>query len=352
MEDIKDSEDVEAVAANIVDAIAEPLIVDHNRMRCTASIGIALYPDDGTSMDELKRNADHAMYRAKQSGRNTYCAYSRTLSDTLARRRQVQNHLREALERDGFEMYYQPQYTPAGMLIGIEALVRFRDAELKHISPGEFIPMAEETGLMNEVGSRILLLVCKQMETWRTQGLGETVISVNISAIQLERSTFARDVSQLLKEHGIRPSSLQLEITETAMMSHVEECRRQLAEIEKLGVGLSLDDFGTGHSSLSYIHRLPVNTIKIDRSFVQRLPQSDESIAIIRAIIAMASALNLKVVAEGVETQAQLRAVEKLGCDGIQGYLFSKPLDTAGVTTLLSTQAARYDETATQLHVV
>ncbi len=336
-------EAVGSVAESVLNAIAEPAHYLDLDLQVTASIGVAVYPNDGTSADELKRSADQAMYRAKERGRNTYRLFSSALSERLARRMEIQQSLRNALAADGFEMYYQPQFTSAGRLVGLESLIRFRDPELKRISPGEFIPIAEEMGLMIDVGAWVIEEVCNQMRQWREEGIPPLPVSVNVSALQLARTDFASFISAILAKNAIPPDLLQVEITETAMMNDVEESRRQLVALEDIGVRLSLDDFGTGHSSLSYIHRLPVDTIKIDRSFVRHLAVFTESNAIVRGILVIARALELTVVAEGVETQEELDAVNSLGFDLIQGYLLSVPLDAQATRTLLLGNVERHE---------
>jgi diguanylate cyclase (GGDEF)-like protein len=335
LDDLAESDVVATVAEALLRTLEEPFAFGEAVIRTTASVGAAVFPADGTSPDELKRHADLAMYRAKERGGNTYQIFSATLSEKLARRREVERCLREALEHDGFELYYQPIYTVARELVGLEALLRFHHPELKAISPGEFIPVAEQSGLISQIGEWVIREVCRQGKQWQEEGFAPVPIAVNVSAIQLGHMDFAAQVAQILRESGFPPEYLRIEITETATMSDMEESGKQLHALERLGVRISIDDFGTGHSSLSYIHHLPIDTLKIDRSFVQQLVVSDETKAIVRAITAMARALGLTVVAEGVETQAQLTAVAMAGCDVIQGYLFARPLDQASVRSSL-----------------
>ena len=335
VEDLSDADGVAIVAESLLRSLGEPFSFGNVVVRITASIGAAVFPADGRNTEELKRHADLAMYRAKERGRNTYEMFSAVLSQKLARRREVERCLREALQNDGFELYYQPIFTVARQLVGLEALLRFRNPEWKTISPGEFIPVAEQSGLISDIGEWVLREVCRQGKQWQEEGLAPVRIALNVSAIQLGRTDFASQVAHILQESGFSPEYLQIEVTETAMMSDAEEGGKQLYALEAAGVHISVDDFGTGHSSLSYIHNFPIDTLKIDRSFVQQLVVSEETKAIVRAITAMAQALGLKVVAEGVETQAQLSAAAAAGCEVIQGYLFARPLDQSSIRALL-----------------
>ncbi len=335
LDDIGDGEDLEKVAEALRTTIAEPVEFGNTLLRISASIGGAMYPGDGESAAELKLHADHAMYRAKERGRNTFQMFSTELSERLARRRQLEGYLRDALDHDGFELYYQPQYTLKRELIGLEALLRFRAPELKAISPGEFIPVAEQTGLILEIGDWVIRNVCRQGVEWIERGFAPVRISVNISALELAQVRFAQRVADAIRASGFDPKYLQIEVTETAVMGNIDEATRHLRELERLGVTVSVDDFGTGHSSLSYLHRLPIDSIKVDRSFVRQITQCDESKAIVRAIVAMANSLDLQVIAEGVETEDQLSAVAKAGCHFIQGYLFSRPLSVETLSGLL-----------------
>ncbi|HEX4075407.1 MAG TPA: EAL domain-containing protein [Candidatus Acidoferrales bacterium] len=336
LDDVRDVDSVAKVGESFVRLLWEPFTCGNIVLRTTASIGAAIFPMDGTSTSELQRHADLAMYRAKERGRNTYQMFSAELGEKLARRRQVERYLQEALEGEGFELCYQPIYTMSRTLVGLEALVRFRQAELKHISPAEFILVAEQTGQISYIGEWVLREACRQTREWQKCGLAPVPIAVNVSAIQLGRPDFASHVAQILRETDLAPAWLQIEVTETAIMNDFEEGGRQVYALAELGVRISIDDFGTGHSSLSYIHRLPIGTLKIDRSFVQQMVDSQESRAIVRAIIAMAKSLELRVVAEGVETEDQLDALARAGCEVAQGYFFARPLDQSSVSALFS----------------
>jgi EAL domain-containing protein (putative c-di-GMP-specific phosphodiesterase class I) len=267
--------------------------------------------------------------------------FSADLGERLARRTQIEHFLLEALDGEGFELCYQPIYTISRSLVGLEALVRFRHSELRHISPGEFIVVAEQTGLISQIGEWVMREACRQAREWQNAGLRPVPIAVNVSAIQLARPDFADHVAQILREAALDASWLHIEVTETAIMNDFEEGGRQVRALAESGVRISVDDFGTGHSSLSYIHRLPIGTLKIDRSFVQQMVHSQESRAIVRAIIAMAKSLELRVVAEGVETEDQLSELAAAGCEVAQGYFFARPLDCTAVSALLGTAAVQ-----------
>lgn len=338
--DAHGGEGVAKFSEALVQLIGVPYTFGNITLNVTASIGAALYPKDGESAGDLMRNADVAMYRAKELGHNTYQMFSADLGEGITRRKQIGGQLKEALERSEFELFYQPIYTVARTLVGFEALIRFRRPDLKSISPGEFIPVAEQTGQILQIGEWVLREACRQAKRWQDEGFAPVPIAVNVSAIQLARLGFARQVEQILQDVSLQSSWLHVEITETAVMSDFEEVQRQLDALARLGVHISIDDFGTGHSSLSYIHRMPIKILKIDRSFVRNMIESQESKAIVHAIIAMAKSLGLTVVAEGVETEKQLEALGRANCDLVQGYLFARPLDTQSARGLLVPQSS------------
>lgn len=333
--DVREREDLANLCQSLSRLLGEPYSFGGVTLRITASIGAAMFPEDAASGEDLTRHADLAMYRAKELGRNTFQMFSANLGEKLARRRQIEQYLQEALQGQGFEIHYQPICTTSRVLVGLEALLRFCSPELTTISPGEFTLVAEQTGQISAVGEWVLREACRQAKQWQHSGFSPLPIAVNVSPIQLGRQDFADRVKRILGETGLAPEWLHIEVTETAVMSNFEEGRLQLCALANQGIKISIDDFGTGHSSLSYLHSLPVQALKIDRSFVQQMVDSQESKAIVRAIIAMAQSLELEVVAEGVETEAQLHAVTAAGCNRAQGYLFSKPLDCDGVTALL-----------------
>jgi diguanylate cyclase (GGDEF)-like protein len=346
LEDVKSAEAVEKFAETLLKTIAEPVPSGEALLRATASIGAALYPADGNSARLLKVHADHAMYRAKELGRNTFQVFSPALSEKFARRHKIETVLRNALENGGFEIHYQPQYTTEREIIGLEALLRLRAAELKSISPDEFIPVAEQTGLIVGIGQWVLKEVCRQGCAWQEHGFLPLPIAINVSALEFAQEKFSEHVADTLHETGFNAAYLQIEVTETAMMNSIEQVTCHLRKLSDLGVEVSVDDFGTGHSSLSYLHRLPIDSLKVDRSFVSQITNSKESIAIVRAIIAMAGGLGLKIVAEGVETEQQLETLDHLGCKRVQGFLFSRPLPSQAVEQLLPRRQLPLDAAA------
>ena len=333
--DVRESEGVEKICETLVRILGEPYSFRGVTFSTTASIGAAIFPRDAVSCEELRRHADLAMYRAKESGRNTYRMFSADLGEKLSRRRQIEKHLQDALENDGFELHYQPIYAVDRILAGFEALIRFRSPELKDIAPSEFIPIAEQAGPISSIGDWVMWEACRQGREWQEKGMPSISLAVNVSAMQLGRPDFAEAVSRILEETGFSPELLHVEITETSVMSNFEEGRRQLHALANLGIRIVIDDFGTGHSSLSYLHCLPIKALKIDRSFVRQIVESSESKAIVHAIVAMAQSLDLQVIAEGVETSEQLRAVAEAGCGLAQGYLFTPPLDSNSARSLL-----------------
>jgi diguanylate cyclase (GGDEF)-like protein len=327
-----------SVAQNICRTVSAPLVIAGQEMVMTASIGISLYPDDGTDVSDLLRHADTAMYRAKQSG-SDFCYYESTMESALSDRLKLENDLRRALERDEITVFYQSVIdTASGRIAGVEALVRWLHPEQGIISPAEFIPIAEETGLILPLGERVLRSACFQARTWLDNGLDDLHVAVNLSARQLEQPDLREIVQRALADSGLPPSALVLEITESVLMAHAAENIDLLRDLRNLGIKLSIDDFGTGYSSLSYLKHLPANTLKIDRSFIQDIPDDEDAVAIVTGILALAHSLRMNVVAEGVETVAQQETLARLKCDQLQGYLFSKPLPAEVIETQLSTR--------------
>ncbi|PKO85968.1 MAG: signaling protein [Betaproteobacteria bacterium HGW-Betaproteobacteria-12] len=324
-----------SVAQNICRTVSAPLVIAGQEIVITASIGISLYPDDGTDVSSLLRHADTAMYRAKQSG-NDFCYYESTMESALSDRLKLENDLRRALERDEITVFYQPVIdTASGRVAGVEALVRWLHPEQGIISPAEFIPIAEETGLILPLGERVLRSACFQARTWLDNGLADLHVAVNLSARQLEQPDLREIIQRALDDSGLPASALVLEITESVLMAHAAENIDLLRDLRNLGIALSIDDFGTGYSSLSYLKHLPANTLKIDRSFIQDIPGDADAVAIVTGILALAHSLRMNVVAEGVETVAQQEILAKLKCDQLQGYLFSKPLPAEVIETQL-----------------
>ena len=323
------------VAAKLLDLVRAPFDVQGNELFVTASVGISVYPQDGADVDTLKRKADAAMYRAKGRGRNSLHCFAPEL-DGLDNRLEMENQLHHALERGEFQLAYQPQYELlSGRLVGMESLLRWRNARLGDVPPADFIPVAEETGLIVPIGEWVLNQACAQSQAWCSQGLPPLRMAVNVSAVQFTRAGFVRSVAQALEDHDLEPRLLELELTESTVMRDVQESASQLASLRQLGVRISIDDFGTGQSSLSYLRRLEVDALKIDRSFVQEIEDGSAPPSLVQAVVMMAHCLGIQVVAEGVETDRQLDTLRGLGCDQAQGYLLGKPLSAKDAGALL-----------------
>jgi len=331
--DLKNAEQAGQVGAKVLEILARPYREGSYDFFLTASIGIALYPEDGNDMEALLRNADTAMYEGKSSGGNTVRFYSGHMNERLQHRVSLENRLRRAMEQQQFELYYQPQLSLTdGRLVGAEALLRWReDGSL--IPPDQFIPVAEETGLIVPLGHWVLRTAIAQAAAWQRiwQAAGETPprIAINLSARQFWGGGIARQVLDLLGKEGLRPEAIELEVTESVLLRQEADSVEELRRLREAGVPLALDDFGTGYSSLSYLRLLPIETLKIDKSFISALDdevQGEEAEAIVRAILAMAHTLELSVVAEGVEHPGQLRMLQDMDCDLYQGYLESRPL--------------------------
>lgn len=328
--------DAAKVARRILANLAKPFHLDGQEVFASASIGIAIFPLDGESADQLLKNADTAMYHAKQSGRNTYQFYSQSMNASAGERLAIENRLHKALDREEFLLHYQPIVTlESGKIIGVEALVRWQHPELGLVQPMQFIPVAEETGLIVPLGEWVLQRACAQARAWHEMGLAGLRVAVNLSARQFQRQNLLHVVTRILLATDLPPRCLDLELTESMMMQDGESSAATLRELRALGVRLAMDDFGTGYSSLSYLRRLPLDTLKIDRSFVQDCTTNQDDATIIKAIIAMAHSLKLQVLAEGVETEAHLAFLRVAGCDEAQGYHFGKPVAAEPLTNLL-----------------
>jgi len=331
------AQDAEAVAQKIIRSFDEPFELDGGtEIYVTASIGITLYPTDSTNHDALLKNADLAMYRAKEEGRNTYERYSAEIDSRNAGRVDMQGMLRHALEREEFVLYYQPKVeVRSNRTIGVEALIRWNSHELGFVSPEDFIPIAEEIGLIVPIGDWVLRTACTQNRAWQDEGHAPLVMSVNLSARQFREKNLVDKIVGVLNETGLEARYLDLEITESLIMSQADSTVVLLEKLHQLGVGLSIDDFGTGYSSLAYLKRFPVQSIKIDQSFVRDLTTDADDAAIVTAVVAMAKSLKLKVIAEGVETKEQLDFLTTLQCDEYQGYYFGRPVPAGSFITYL-----------------
>lgn len=337
LDDLAQPADSFRVSQKILDSLGKPFQLKGQEIFVSASIGIAIFPNDGDEIDLLMKHADTAMYRAKEQGGNNYQLYAPAMNQHATKRLALENNLRRALERGEFLLYYQPKVDlTTGRIVGMEALIRWKSPEAGMVSPAEFIPLAEETGLIVPMGEWILRTACAQNKAWQKQGLPPVRMGVNLSARQLQRQNLIGTIAHVLNETGLDPNYLELELTESLIMKSNESTMTELRELHLGGIEISIDDFGTGYSSLSYLKRLPINTLKIDKSFVQEVTTDPDDAAIVAAIITLAHTLKLKVVAEAVETVEQLDFLRGLKCDQMQGYLFSKPLPAEEITRLLA----------------
>ena len=327
LQDLESEADAAAVADRIRAELTRPVEHLGHEFVVTSSIGVSLYPDDGSDIETLLKNADVAMYQAKSAGRNSVRFYSGTMSLRSLERLELENSLRHALRRNELSLHYQPQIdVKTKRMTGVEALLRWDHPEHGSVSPSRFIPLAEECGLITPLGEWVLETACHQTKVWQDKYERQLDIAVNLSSQQFFSSDVANVVLRTIYDAGLAPSSMHLELTETILMNDVKETIVTLDKLRDAGVSLAMDDFGKGYSSLSYLKRLPLDTLKIDKSFVMDMENNKDDAAICAAIIAMAHNLDLKVIAEGVETQEQLKFLEGQGCDQIQGFLFSKPL--------------------------
>ena len=320
----------------IVSSFAKPFSVDGRDVFVTASIGAALHPQDAKDPESLMKSAELAMYRAKEAGRNTYQLFTEEMQSRVTERLALESRLRQALAREEFELHYQPQVDlRSKRVFGCEALIRWKQADLGMVSPAKYIPLAEETGLIVPIGEWVLRTACRQCKAWQDAGLPAVTVAVNISARQFREKNLFQLVETILAETGLAPGRLELEVTESVIMHDVQQVIASLQAFREMGVRLSVDDFGTGYSSLSYLKRFPVDRLKIDQSFVRDLSTDADDVAIAQAIITLGHTLNLRVIAEGVETPEQLTFLRNHQCDEMQGYLFGKPMPAAEFGRLL-----------------
>jgi diguanylate cyclase (GGDEF)-like protein len=341
--ELDDPRDAMRAARNIVEAMRLPFTVDGRELFVTLSLGISLFPDDGNDGETLMVNADVAMYRAKELGRDNFQWFDAEMNVMARERMELEWHLRYAMQLGQLDLAYQPQCDKDGRVLAFEALMRWRHPTLGEVSPSRFIPLAEDSGLIVSMGEWALRTACAQAVHWREAGHPALRISVNVSALQFNRSDWVETVRRVLRDTHLTPDALELEITESLLLKSVKETSANLFELRRLGVGVAIDDFGTGYSSLSYLHKLPISTLKVDQSFVREIgarreiPGLDEA-PIVRTIITLAHNLGMSVVAEGVETEQQRQLLVKLGCEGLQGYLLHPPLDVGQARALLDKQ--------------
>jgi diguanylate cyclase (GGDEF)-like protein len=329
-------EDAATVASRLLRAVAEAHSIDQHDLHVTTSIGVSVYPDDGREAETLIKNADTAMYQAKENGRQSFQFFKPAMNARAVERQSVEESLRRALERHEFALHYQPKISlTTGAITGAEALIRWTHPTRGPISPAQFIPIAEDSGLILAIGNWALREACAQARAWVDAGLPSVPMAVNVSAIEFRAAGFLEGLFMILNETGLDPKSLELELTETALMKHAESTAAILQILRQSGVRVAVDDFGTGYSSLSYLRKFPIDALKIDQSFVRQLATGGDDVAIVSAVINMARSLKLRVIAEGVETQAEVDFLQVHGCDEAQGYYFAKPMPAGQFSSLL-----------------
>ena len=324
--DISNSDDIKPIAINLLDQFRKPFHIDGRELVLTTSIGIVIFPDDGDTPDILLRNADIAMYKSKQEGRNTYSFFSDSMNQGISRRLEVEEQLRDALGKSEFTVFYQPLFDiQTKKIIGTEALLRWNNDTLGTITPDEFIPIAEQTGLIHDIGEYVLHEVVSKVMRWRKTYTDNFKVAINVSPRQFRDDSFTRLISSVIQDGTLNPAALELEITEGVLLSGHINIDKKLKSLHDMGVGIAMDDFGTGYSSLSYLRSYPFSVLKIDRSFIADITDDRADFELVNAIISMAHGLGLKVVAEGVETAEQMDLLTSLDCDFVQGYLLGRP---------------------------
>ncbi|MEZ5542568.1 MAG: EAL domain-containing protein [Pseudomonadota bacterium] len=333
---IASAADAGRIGNKIIESLTEPVACNGHDLHITTSVGISVYPFDGTDAETLVRNADISMYRAKELGRNKAVYYTAELNAGSRKQLALETSLRKALERDELKLYYQPKVDIVrGTIVGVEALLRWQRPGMGYISPQDFIPIAEESGMIMPIGEWVLRTAFRQLGEWHGAGYPDLTMSVNLSSVQLSRTGFEKILASALRESGINPALAELEVTENVALKNMETATATLEKLKQTGITIAMDDFGTGYSSLSYLRRLPIDTVKIDQSFVREIPDNKEDVLIAQAIIAMANSLNMSLVVEGVENQRQLNFFRQQGCRIVQGYLFSKPVEAAAILDML-----------------
>jgi diguanylate cyclase (GGDEF)-like protein/PAS domain S-box-containing protein len=327
LNELTQPEDAAVAARNILKWVAEPLLLENHKVFSGASIGIALFPQDGQDGETLLKNADIAMYHAKKMGKGNFQFFHDFMNVKARKRMELENCMHQAVSNNELHLYYQPLINAAsGELIGAEALMRWDSPQLGFLHPADFIPLAEENGMILKFGEWAMHEVCRNYKEWQKKGMGYLSIAINLSSLQFNQISFIPILKGILDEYQLDPAFLVFELTETIIMADSEKILGTLLELKKMGIRLSIDDFGTGYSSLSYLKRFPLDSLKIDRSFIKDLSTNSEDAAIVNAILALATALNLHVIAEGVETDLQKQFLQNTSCQAIQGYLFAKPM--------------------------
>jgi diguanylate cyclase (GGDEF)-like protein/PAS domain S-box-containing protein len=340
LQDLQDKDDALIVAKKVLRTVGTPFEVNEHRLYVTTSIGITIFPDDGDDAETLLKNADNAMYRAKAEGRNTYHMSTKELSRSMQERMTLESGMHGAMERNEFEIFYQPQIDLASnSIVGMEALLRWKHPSRGIIGPAEFISVAEERGLIVVIGDWVLRRACEQARQLEQRGFPALRVAVNLSPRQFREETLVARVEQALGESGLDPRRLELEITEGVAMENVEMTLDVLTQLRNLGIKIAIDDFGTGHSSLSYLKRFPIDALKIDRGFVEDLPDRFEDAAIVKAVVQLAQGLNLRVIAEGVERKEQLDFLRDNHCHEVQGYYFGMPMRMTDFEKLFTPRA-------------
>jgi diguanylate cyclase (GGDEF)-like protein/PAS domain S-box-containing protein len=340
LSEVGQAEDAAITARRLLQAIASPYFIDGHDLHITTSIGVSVFPDDGVDAETIIKNADTAMYQAKENGWQSYKFFTASMNERAVQRQSIEEGLRRALERKEFAVYYQPKINlRTGRMSGAEALLRWTHPTRGLISPAEFIPVAEDSGLIVEIGKWVLREACQQAQAWIIRGFDLPTIAVNISAMEFRQERFLEGVMEVLKETNFNPRRLELELTESALMRHVEATESILKVLRATGVQIAIDDFGTGYSSLSYLRKFPIDALKIDQSFVRQITTNPDDSSIVTAVISMGRSLKLRVVAEGVETLNELEFLKAHQCDEAQGYYFSRPVSAEQFVTLLGTAA-------------
>jgi diguanylate cyclase (GGDEF)-like protein/PAS domain S-box-containing protein len=336
------ADDASALATRIMEQLQLPFMIRGQEISTSASMGVAIFPDDGGELETLRKKADVAMYQAKEMGRNTYRFFDATMNVEAAEHLRLRNGLRRALETQAFELHYQPQIDlNTGAVVGVEALLRWHHPELGPVSPVRFIPVAEDSGLIVPIGAWVLSQACRQAMAWQRAGLPALTVAVNLSAVQFKRGDVEQSVLRALEESGLSPTRLELELTESILIQNAEAVLASVQRLKQQGVTLSIDDFGTGYSSLSYLKRFDIDKLKIDQSFVRDLGTDPDDAAIVRAVIQMAHSLSLKTIAEGVETAEMAACLRDFGCDEAQGYHFARPMPAKELEIFLRQAATR-----------